>query len=368
MITRIGMGLLQLLLTIQMVKHPPQPFYVDGQQVQGAWLGLAIAGLGMLGSYLSNRSANKNAQAANQAQQKQNTMVQGLTGDYMKGLGGPSQLEQTMLARATQDPFAGGMNFAMPEIPNAYRDIGLATDPILQSMRSGSNDAGISQNLMGLLNTGNPYDTGMISSALQPIRNRNLDAQLAEVFAAAPGLGQRFGSATRRDANELRRMSLEDSTAIDSQMLFQAHESAQARRLAAAGALTQRDQLQLGRDTGALQALLGLGNLGIAQGQNNIGLAGLGLDADKLRLAGRGQQDQMLAALLGSQGTRNNQILQAMGLNAGMNVTPTPIPGYGGMFGDMSQLLLMQQLLGGQSQNRGQPVTTKAPVLKGQFL
>jgi hypothetical protein len=245
----------------------------------------------------------------------------------------------------------------MPEIPNVYRDLGLATDPILQSMRGGPNDAAMSTNLLDMLGGGGQYDTSLISSALDPIRQRNLQRSVAELHAAAPGLGSRFGSAVRRGEVDLRRQNLEDTSAIDAQMLFQAHEAAQARRLQAANSLLGMGQLQLGRDQGALGALMQQAGVGINQGQLNLAQGQFGLDRSRLsmdailgagnqNLAAQGQQNQLLQLLLGSQTNRSQQQLQALGLMSGQQVPSAP--GYGNMFGDLGQMLLMMQLAQGK--------------------
>jgi hypothetical protein len=339
--------LFSLILTLLALNYEP------GMDAQAAipWVPIAI-GASLLGSFLNNRSANKGAKAA---QQRAGMIDQQLLG-FIGGLGGqrpggafaPMGLEQMGMQQYQAGPrmindnaLLSQMNLpGMPEIPNVYRDLGLATDPILD-----------------MLGGGGQYDTSLISSALDPIRQRNLQRSVAELHAAAPGLGSRFGSAVRRGEVDLRRQNLEDTSAIDAQMLFQAHEAAQARRLQAANSLLGMGQLQLGRDQGALGALMQQAGVGINQGQLNLAQGQFGLDRSRLsmdailgagnqNLAAQGQQNQLLQLLLGSQTNRSQQQLQALGLMSGQQVPSAP--GYGNMFGDLGQMLLMMQLAQGK--------------------
>lgn len=339
-------------------------------------------GASLFGSFLSNRTANKAADAQNKRTAMTDTQIQ----QFMSSIGGTGQradpngffgagnptLDQlgmqqykSMGNQPNPADFMKGFQLpGMPEIPNVYRDLGLATDPILQSMRSGPNDSALSSNLLDILGGNSSFDTSIISSALDPIRRRNLGRQAAALHASAPGLGSRFGSAIRRSEVDLRRQHLQDTTAIDAQMAFQAHEAAQARRLQAANELLGLGQLQLGRDTGALSGLLGQAGIGIQQGGLNLQQGQFGLDRSRLSLdafmgtgqlglAQGGQQAQLLQMLMGNQNAQNQQRLQALGLMSGQQVASGP--GYGPSFGDMGQLALMFAMM---NRGSGTPATT----------
>lgn len=328
---------------------------------------IALIGGGLLsgiGSLFGARSANKAANA-------QNARVAGLdaqTMAFLGGLGGPSSRSQNPLFGGTPGLAQMGLQqytgqimnqgagsnplegFQLPGPTNVYRDFGLATDPILQSMRGGPNDAAMSMNLLDILGGGSSFDSSIVSSALDPIRKRNLRQQAAALNAGASGLGQRFGSAMRRSETELRRSHLEDTAAIDAQMAFAAHEAAQARRLQAAQSLLGMGQLQLGRDTGALTGYGQRAGIGIQEGALGIDRSRLDLDArmgaGNLGLAQQGQSNQLLQLLLGHQTNQNQQYLQGLGMMYGQPVAGAP--GYGPAIGDLGQLLLFSQLMRGQ--------------------
>lgn len=301
---------------------------------------LPLAGglLSLGGSALEARSKNKAAQA----QQDQSDVINKLLSQFIAGQGAPNPYETQLTGRAA-NPFS--LDFAMPDLPNVYRDLGVATDPILQSLRAGSpNASALSGNLLDLLNTGDPFDTSIISASLDPLRQRNTARAMATLQAGAPGLGQRFGTAQRASAQELQRQALEDAAAQDSQLLFAGHESAQARRLQAAGQLNAQDQNDIARQNAVLSALIGQANVGLGQGRNQIDLSNLGLESQRLALAGQTEQDQILQTLLGNKNAQNQQILQALGIMGGVPVGAAP--GYGSVAGDAGQLLLLYSLLG----------------------
>lgn len=205
-----------------------------------------------------------------------------------------------------------------------------ASDPILQSIRRGPNDAFLGSNLQELGATGNPFDVTQIIDTLTPLRDRSRGDALADLRSGAPGLGARFGSATARGEEDLIAQLQEQNNAIDSQLLFQGHESAQGRRLQALNGLLGLDAQSLDRDRTALDFLLGR--------------AGAETDAGRLGLAGQAQDDSLLNLLLQAQSTRRGQGIQSAGVLAGVSVPGSNFSSAGGAALDFSQLLLLSEL------------------------
>jgi len=127
-----------------------------------------------------------------------------------------------------------------------------------------------------LAETGNPFDTSELFSALQPLRARQLRESLGTLRAGAPGLGQRFGSAMRANEQGTVLQHLESISAQDAGIQMQAHEAAQGRRLGAGQALNSSalalmellGRTEQGRRTGNLQALSVAAGVPQAQGVN----------------------------------------------------------------------------------------------------
>ena len=162
-----------------------------------------------------------------------------------------------------------------------------------------------------LSETGNPFDTSELFEALQPLRGRQLQEGLGALRAGAPGLGQRFGSAMRRNEGQTVLEHLQNISAQDAGIQMQSHEAAQGRRLGAA-------QIQQGSAQGLMQILMQAEN---SRRQGNIGLLGTAVG-----------------------------VPQAGGVQYGQ-------PGM-----DIAQLMLLQQLVpGGQSQPGGFQPTRPQP-------
>lgn len=301
---------------------------------------IAALGIGAVGSYMNARSQNK-ATDANNARQ---TDLSNKADQYFQN--SPSDLEQMIQSLYGQgaETYSGDPNF---QIPNISKDLNASTDPILQSLRKGPNTAFLTDQLRGMTETGNPFDTNSIIDALYPVRQRNLNKSVADLQASAPGLGSRFGSAQLNAEQELRRQTLEDTNAADSQLTFAGHESAQNRRLGAAGQLLGVDQQGLQRDQTALQALFSQAGLGMQQAGLGLQAQQLPLEYAKLNFAGKGQQQNLLQMLLGAQGQRqgnNSNLLAILG-----GLAPAQASGYGGAATDISQLLMLSQLFGKQA-------------------
>lgn len=195
-------------------------------------------GLSAIGGFMNSR-----------AQGKRNKQLQGMFGQ-------PSPLEMW-----GQQMLMGGQGFNTGQ------------DGLSQSMRS--DPMGQSFNaLSGIIQgQGNPFNTSELFNALGVIDQRNLDQSLSGLFAGAPGLGQRFGSAMRNSEVRLRQGALQDSALRNAGIAMQSHGDAQNRLLQALG-LTQQGALgQQGQQNQLLQLLLG------AQGNRQAMLSGLPSDS-----------------------------------------------------------------------------------------
>jgi len=96
-------------------------------------------------------------------------------------------------------------------------------DGTMQMLRA---DTG--EGILGQL-AGQPFDTTELFQSLQPIRNRQLGEGLGQLFAGAPGLGQRFGSSMMQEGGNLTNRFLQEIAAQDAGMRMQSHEAHQNR-------------------------------------------------------------------------------------------------------------------------------------------
>lgn len=246
---------------------------------------IALAAGGSLLNFLGQRSQ---VSAAN----KRNNQLLKLLQPYIQGLG-PGEAERQIANYFSTNPFSMG------------------SDPILQSLRTDPASKSVTETLLNLSQNGNPFDTSSMFAALTPVRQRQLNEQIAGLRAGSGSLGQRFGTSTLNAERTLRGNALQDFALQDAQIQQSAFENAQQRRLGAAGQLTNylAQQAQLG-------------------------------------LAGRGQQINLLQLLGGLESQRMGQGLQAASIFAGVPAPQTA--SLGAPLTDIGQLLLLTSLLGGQ--------------------
>lgn len=197
-------------------------------------------------------------------------------------------------------------------------------DGILQQMRNGPEDQvqqDVINMLMGITETGNPFDTSEMFKALETQDARTRDDSVATLRAGTSGLGQRFGSAAGGAEADLL-AQLADQTALrNAGIQMQSYESAQGRRQQAAGGVLQATQAQ---------------------------------EAEQLALAQLVQS--ILGQLMGADQNRQSMNAQLTSAAAGMGgiQAPNAIPG---AVGDISNLLFMlpmfEQLMGGSPSSTG---------------
>jgi hypothetical protein len=245
-------------------------------------------------------------------------MVFSAAGSVVDTVGNVSQNRSAgRRANRIESAAMGQMSNTPSELERLLRSrFNVGQDGGMQFMRSSPGGAAISE----LSETGSPFDTSEMFDALQPVRGRQLNEGLAALRAGAPGLGQRFGSAMLRNEGQTVLEHLQNIAAQDSQMQFQAHESAQGRRL-------QASQIGFGSELGFLQLM--------AQLEQN----------------------------------RRSGNLQALGIAAGV-----PQPGaisYGQPGQDIGQLLLLSQLTGGSggsARSSWRPPPTRTPWTPPSYL
>lgn len=114
-------------------------------------------------------------------------------------------------------------------------------DAIMQLLRADPNkQLGAARDQMaGLLETGNPYNTSEMFAALQPVEDRELNQSLATLRGNAGGLGERFGSAMQTKVNDGVAQLLDNQALRRSQINMDSFENAQGRRLDAAQIIGQ---------------------------------------------------------------------------------------------------------------------------------
>lgn len=227
-------------------------------------------------------------------------------------------------------------------------------DSLMQMLRAGP--GAVDKSLASMVETGNPFDTSPLFDALGVQDRRARDEGLASVYAGASGLGERFGTATARGATDFLTRFTEGLNTRNAGIASGAYEAAQGRRLQAAGQITGREQVLAGIAQALQSAGLNMADLGLrATGANNqAGIAAAGLNQSQ-----QGLRAQLLQLLLGAEQGRNQFNLQTLGLGAGMQPV-MPGYGYGNAAGDLGQLLLMMQLMGGQ-QGGGSPMNYSQP-------
>jgi hypothetical protein len=162
----------------------------------------------------------------------------------------------------------GGMYTYKPQFQGmggATMDFNPGQDSLLQMMRA------------------DPYDISKVTDALEPIDKRLLNEQVASLQGSSGSLGQRFGTASANRESNLRRDFLQNITGRNAQLASGMYESAQGRRLQAAGAAGQLGQQanEFGATQGnifnqfIMQALAQQNAMQAGQNQQNMGWAGL---------------------------------------------------------------------------------------------
>lgn len=208
--------------------------------------GILIGGsiLQGLGGILGARSQDKAAEANRRMMQRR---YEELLGFIEPRLGqGPGAGEQMLLDILTQGSLFNNQAFNTGQ------------DALMQMLRS------------------DPISTEELFASWEPLEMRALDQALAEGWAQAAGLGQRFGSASRREEGRIRGEAAENAISRRAQTSFQAEqENAELQAMAAqllsnlglAQSSTQLQGLQLlaqleagrqGADINLLSLLAGL--------------------------------------------------------------------------------------------------------------
>jgi hypothetical protein len=148
-------------------------------------------------------------------------------------------------------------------------------DGIMQQMRNGPEDQvqqDVINTLMGISQTGDPFDTSEMFKALGLQDARTRDESVATLRAGASGLGQRFGSASGRAEADLL-SELADQTALrNAGIQMQSYESAQGRRQQALGGVLQATNAQEAEQMALAQLMQSVfGQLmGAEQGRNSF--------------------------------------------------------------------------------------------------
>src|SRR6185436_2422893 len=106
-----------------------------------AWAVPVAVGLSALGSFLNARSANKAAKEQAKRQDQNNVLISNYLNTLSPGSRDNLGFDQFITGGnqnfgGMADAFQGSLP-SLPNISNVYRDLGIATDPILQSMRGG---------------------------------------------------------------------------------------------------------------------------------------------------------------------------------------------------------------------------------------
>lgn len=268
--------------------------------------GTALLISGLLSAAGSGYNAYSQAQNARKTNRRQNALLGEAAG---MRTGGPSDVEQQLLQLLGQgNQQSGAFN--------------MGQDALMQMLRApeGATD----RSLNAMVETGNPFDTSGLFEALGMVDQRMIDTNANALRAGASGLGQRFGTAGMRAEGTMRREALQDVGARNAQLAMGSHESAQARILQAASQLFGQDQARAGWATN---------------------LAQLGMQE-------QGQDMNILGMLLNAENARRGFNLQTLGMGMGAQ---TAMPGYtyGNALGDIGQLIMMMQLLGGGTSKPG---------------
>lgn len=264
----------------------------------GTGTALLISGL------LSAAGSGYNAYTESQNARKTNRRQKALLGEAAgMRTSGPSSVEQQLLALLGQGN-------------NQSSAFNVGQDSLMQMLRAPEGAADRSLNAM--VDDGNPFDTSGLMEALGIVDQRMIDTNANQLRAGASGLGQRFGTAGMRAEGTMRREALQDVGARNAQLSMGSHEAAQARILQAASQLFGQDQARAGWATNLAQ-------LGIQD---------------------QGQDMNILGMLLNAENARRGFNLQTLGMGMGAQ---NAMPGYtyGNALGDVGQLLMMMQLLGG---------------------
>ncbi len=352
-------------------------------------IGLGISGLGsILGGRSQERAGNNARNDAMQQQANLRQMISPYLGQQGQ-MGAAESYLQNHLSQFGQVPGGPGrqggpyrfnpIDAAQVNGPDAGSIFGGSSynagqDALMQMLRADPSTkvAGLQENLSGILNTGNPFDTTALMRSLDQSNALGQQDALTQLRGGYGSLGQRFGSAAQHNESDLLRRLTSDASTQRAGIVQGSFEAAQGRRLNAGGLLSglegQRGQQMLGA--------IGLGNqqtgqrLDLAQLIQQAGLANQqstnqtnqfnaqqGLAGYQTNLtAGSNAQQQMLQALglLGGFGQqRQGNINQLLSLIAGQQ-TPGANPAAGataGAIGDVGNTFALlpyfSQLFGG---------------------
>ena len=253
------------------------------------WLIPALVAAGGLaqgaGSYFGAREANKANQRNLRAQQQRYNQLFGLINPLLGQNQVPGTGEQMLLDLLTKGDLFSNQAFNTGQ------------DALMQMLRS------------------DPFNTAEMFAAWEPMEQRVLNRALDEGWAQASGLGQRFGSASRREEGRVRQEQAESNTARRAETSMRAYEK--------------------NADLQAMAAQL-LANLGLAQGTTRLGA---------------------IQSLAGFQGARRGADAQLLSILAGQpfgGAQPSAIPG---AIGDIGQLMAFLPLLLSMIYKPGAPTT-----------
>lgn len=262
--------------------------------------GTALLISGLLSAAGSGYNAYSQSQGARRANRRQDSLLGEAAGMRTSG---PSDAEQLIMQ------LLGGGN-------DAGSSFNVGQDALMQMLRAPGGAA--EKSLNSMVGTGNPFDTSGLFESLGVVDQRMIDSNADALRAGASGLGQRFGTAATRAEGSMRREALQDIGARNAQVAMGSHESAQDRILQSAAQLLGIDQMRGGWAST-------LGQMGMQE---------------------QGMETNLLSMLLGAENSRRGFNLQTLGLGAGMQPM---MPGYtyGNALGDVGQLIMMMQLLGG---------------------
>jgi hypothetical protein len=214
-------------------------------------IGLILQGLGTgWGAYSQNRANKKTERTMQQRQGQLEQLIMPMLGQNRQQGGAESSLLELLSGMGDMDLFGSG---------NQAWNTG--QDSLMQMLRS------------------DPLDTSEMFKSWEPIENRALQEALAGAFSQAPGLGQRFGSAMRREEGQVRGEAAENSAARRQTAELGVQGDNRQRQLQAAELLSGMGGQQAGT---LLQMLMGqiqgygmAGNMGANRQNNDLGLLSL---------------------------------------------------------------------------------------------
>lgn len=255
-------------------------------------------GLNALSSLFGAHQSEKRAKKDSKRLEKGAEAAQGMMSE------GPSDVEQMLRE------FLGGL----PSEQN------LGQDGLLQMlMRSPSAQVGddAMNILMGIAETGDPFELSGFFDAMSATDKRTREDALAEYRAGSAGLGQRFGTASRAGEADLLTQLVENAAARNAQVALGAHDAAAGRRLGALEQILSR--------TGATE------QLAVQRAR----------DAGSYELGANQQVIQALGQLIGAEQGRAGQNAQLLSLALGLPINAPPSYGYANAGQDVAQTVMM---------------------------